>query len=147
MIHFGRTDSRLVPLLLCVLCGCSKPTHPEKPPVIAASGQVLLAGKPLAGATVTFLSLDGKVSSTGVTDDGGEFILSTYDQNDGAPPGQYKVIVSVDDLEVSAEGKPVPKANKRVGPPVPEKYSRPADSPLSAEITGTGPNRFRFPLN
>lgn len=140
--------ARLSVLLLAfVICGCGGADTPDRPQPVPASGQILLGNKPLAGATVTFLALDGQVSCRGLTDDQGEFVLSTYDPNDGAPAGKYKVVISIDEFEITPEGKPVPKAVKRSGPPVPGKYSRPADTPLSAEITPTGPNQFRFPLN
>jgi hypothetical protein len=114
---------------------------------VPVSGVVLLHDKPLGDATVSFIALDGRVSCRGVTNDQGEFILSTYDRGDGAPAGRYRVLVSIDEFDVSPEGRPVAKPKKRSGPPVPVRYSRQAESPLTAEVTEAGPNQFRFQLN
>jgi hypothetical protein len=130
----------------CALVGCKGPAGPEKPQPLAASGQFTYQGRPLAGATVSFLSEDGKVSASGETDAKGDFTLSTYQRGDGAPAGRYKVLVTIDAFEISPQGLPVPK--KRGGPAVtlPERYGSIADTPLSAEVTPDGPNRFVFAL-
>jgi hypothetical protein len=134
-------------LFLCGVVGCAKPKEVETLKAVPASGEVLLNGKPLVDATVSFISADGKISCRAVTDDQGKFVLSTYDPNDGAPPGKYQVLISIDEFDVSPEGRPVPKAKKRSGPPVAARYSRQSESPLSAEVTEAGPNKFRFQLN
>ncbi len=53
-----------------------------------------LDGKPLDEATVTFHSSANNVAATGVTDKDGRFKLTTYNQNDGAPEGAQKVVVT-----------------------------------------------------
>jgi hypothetical protein len=53
---------------------------------------VTLDGQPVEGATVTFMTDDGKQSAAGSTDAAGKFSLSTNGK-DGAPPGTYKVVV------------------------------------------------------
>jgi hypothetical protein len=74
---------------LCVLTlaivGCA-----AKP--VPVSGVVNFDGKPVEGATVTFLSADGKLSAAGLTDASGAFSLTTGNQP-GAFPGEYKIVV------------------------------------------------------
>ena len=78
---------RLSPLVLwlIVAVGCGSKLSP-------VNGVVTLDGKPVAGATVTFVTSDGKMSATGYTDDSGSFSLSAGSQL-GAYPGDYKVVV------------------------------------------------------
>src|SRR5215469_13269997 len=88
----------LAPMLIALAAagGCSKGVSLKTVPV---SGKVTLNNQPLAGATVTFLSQAEKATttSTGVTGADGTYKLSTMasgrDVVDGAPPGNYKVIV------------------------------------------------------
>lgn len=58
-------------------------------------GTVLLDGKPLAGATVTLIPARhaGKAAS-GVTNQDGVFRVTTDQTEDGAPRGEYRVIIT-----------------------------------------------------
>jgi hypothetical protein len=81
--------------LLVTVAACSGPRTP-----VPVSGTVTLDGKPVEGATVTFLVLgDDKEGrpATGQTDKTGTFHLKTGNE-DGARPGEYKVVVSKNDL-------------------------------------------------
>ena len=83
--------TRWLPLLIFVaallpLSGCGKKLTP-------VSGVVTLDGKPVADATVTFVSDDGKYTSTGATDESGNFALSSG-AGPGAYEGNYKVTVA-----------------------------------------------------
>jgi hypothetical protein len=57
------------------------------------NGVVTLDGTPVEGATVDFVSDDGK-SYSGFTDAGGNFTLNGPDQKSGVPAGTYKVTVT-----------------------------------------------------
>lgn len=62
------------------------------------SGRVLLDGKPLGGATVSFHSYNKDTERytyvcDGLTDANGRFQVSTYTKNDGCPAGEYVVTV------------------------------------------------------
>lgn len=59
---------------------------------VDVKGVVKLDGKPVEGATVTFVTEDGAKSYSGFTNASGEFTL-TGDSRSGAPPGTYKVTV------------------------------------------------------
>jgi predicted small lipoprotein YifL len=80
--------------LVVVLAGCGKKGWLETYPV---KGTVLVDGKPAAGATVSFHTKeamgDKPYIPTGRTDENGEFNLSTFVTDDGAPAGEYDVTV------------------------------------------------------
>ncbi len=68
-------------------CGGPKPVPVE--------GVVKLDGQPLGGATVTFMSSeDSKRPATGYTDQAGVFHLTSFKNDDGAFPGEYRVLVT-----------------------------------------------------
>lgn len=112
-----------------------KPTHPVK-------GVVYFDGVPAVGASVVFhlKSPDGKRltrTGDGVTEGDGGFELSTYSAFDGAPAGDYVVTITL---------REPPDALGRSGPnQLPEKYSRPETSGLTATIR-SGSNDFTFDL-
>jgi Carboxypeptidase regulatory-like domain len=72
-------------LLPCSVLGCSGP--------VDVQGQVTLNGKPLAGATVTFVPLSGGPEASAFTDAEGNFRLNGT-KTEGTLPGEYRVIVS-----------------------------------------------------
>jgi hypothetical protein len=87
------TCRNLVPLLLCIVTSaCSGKSDPRRH-VVPVSGRVLLLGKPVAGARVTFLATGFPRAASGETDDEGRFVLSTFVTGDGAPPGNHVVTV------------------------------------------------------
>jgi hypothetical protein len=75
-------------LLLAILgmTGCG-------PSLKTVNGVVKLDGNPVEGATVSFVSDDGKNVYTGFTDASGNFSLVSSDNKSGALPGTYKVTV------------------------------------------------------
>jgi hypothetical protein len=115
-------------LIFC-LAGCSGATGPQ------IKGQVLLDGKPVAGARVEF---HGKGGSVAVTDDEGKFYL------DGTAfkkvePGSYIVRVS---KYVDRKTGKAPNAEEydqlvaagTIKNSLPEKYGAAEMNPLTAEI-------------
>jgi hypothetical protein len=74
--------------------GCGGVTNRPKP--VAAEGVLTFEdGKPVAEATIVFLPDDTKSpKASGLTGKDGSFSLTTYNQNDGAVPGDYKIIVT-----------------------------------------------------
>jgi hypothetical protein len=73
-----------------LLAGCSGSGRPATAPV---RGQVTLRGKPVAGATVTFLCPGAPRFGVGTTDQTGNYRLTTYEPNDGAVIGTHVVTV------------------------------------------------------
>jgi hypothetical protein len=100
--HYG---SVLALLLLVAIgpafAGCAKqefqnmrqPTHPVQ-------GQVTLDGKPVANATIVFKPVDAakfkwREQPQAKSDAEGRFTVFTYEANDGAPAGEYRVGIAV----------------------------------------------------
>jgi hypothetical protein len=77
-----------------LLTGCGKKGWLETYPV---KGTVLVDGKPAKDVMVSFhpkeITGDKPYVPTGQTDEKGEFNLSTYVTNDGAPAGEYDVTI------------------------------------------------------
>jgi hypothetical protein len=80
-------------LVLLTAIGCGG----KAADAVKVEGVVTLDGKPLSGATITFYPVEesGGHSASGRTDSDGSFRLTTYRTDDGALPGEYKVIVEV----------------------------------------------------
>ncbi len=79
-----------------VVTGCSKSPTPRTFPV---TGQVILEGSPLKDATVMLQPADGGSFGYGITDDDGQFIISTFEVGDGAIPGLHGIIVELQATE------------------------------------------------
>jgi hypothetical protein len=79
-------------LLAVVFCSLVALSGCGGPKLVPVEGVVLLDGKPVEGATVTFISEDGKNSFSGSTDATGHFDLQSGEKH-GAFPGNYKVTV------------------------------------------------------
>src|SRR5262249_8629828 len=80
-------------LVLTACVGCSNQPHARVYPV---HGQVLLNGKPLSDAIVSFHAREGTVFDTfptAHTDADGKFSLTCYETGDGAPQGDYTISV------------------------------------------------------
>jgi hypothetical protein len=76
--------------LCCIQLGCSRPNRPATFPV---HGTVTYRGKPVAGASVEFLTPGASRPATGVTDDSGHYRLTTFESDDGAIVGTHVVTV------------------------------------------------------
>jgi hypothetical protein len=81
-------------------CGKSRPEIKGKMPVFPVKGKVMIDGQPMAGATVLFYPTQdfpkgsAQQRPRAVAGDDGTFQVSTYDNNDGAPAGEYRVTIS-----------------------------------------------------
>lgn len=84
-------------VILCVAAGCSKPSLPGPKPYPARGG-VTYQRKPARNFRVAFYPLNVQwklqFAPSAVTDENGEFHLRSYALNDGAPAGEYAVIVT-----------------------------------------------------
>jgi hypothetical protein len=68
-------------------CGGSRP--------VKVSGTVTLRGQPVEGAMVQFVPVkEGGRPATGTTRADGGFNLTTIENQDGALPGEYKVVIT-----------------------------------------------------
>jgi len=118
---------RLLALGLClVLVSCSKyGAHPPFP----TTGQVLVNGQPANGARVVFHHLGDwgakSIVPQGVTGEDGRFTLTTYEVGDGAPAGDYKVVVEW----------PAYRKGRNVGPDrLAGKFAKQESSGLTAHV-------------
>jgi hypothetical protein len=112
-----------VPFLILVSCGGSKPKlHP-------VHGSVLFLNQPADGAVVVFQPLNSGPESTmpsGTVGADGSFTLRTAPHGDGAPAGEYVVLVT---------WYP-PDAREKINPQnkLPARYGIPTESPLRATV-------------
>jgi len=95
-------------LFLALLSGCGGGETPAKslPSTVAVSGVVRMDGKPLSSTSVTFVpsGTTKGVECVGVTDDAGKYTLRQLRGGDGAPPGEYRVVVN---RFVKNDGSPI----------------------------------------
>src|SRR6516165_9630974 len=78
-------------VLTLTLAGCAN----GRKPVAPVRGKVFLSGKAADGALVVFNPVDNNdlnpVRPQGMVGSDGAFEMTTYKNNDGAPPGEYNV--------------------------------------------------------
>lgn len=86
----------LICLLTCIGCASQ---NDDQLAVYPATGEVSVDGKPAAGVYVVLTPAKGSeadekgLKPTGTTDQDGLFSLSTYQQADGAPAGDYVITI------------------------------------------------------
>lgn len=163
MCHSGWVWSLCI-FMAAVSTGCGS----SGPKLYPASGTVTYEGKPVDGATVMFTPQGGR-PSIGTTDAAGKFTISTNGKP-GAAPGAYTVsiiksqiadsAVASSQAEVKPSEEEMMKRQKDMAammqgaqkaakpkPLLPEKYSLPQSSSLSATVTeDASKNVFEFAL-
>jgi hypothetical protein len=99
--------------------------------VIPVRGRVLWQGKPLANALVVLHPQNtaqlASLRPVAHADDSGSFELTTYEEGDGAPVGDYAV--TIEWRRPAREQDKDPPANQ-----LPARYSRPDSTPLHVTI-------------
>lgn len=96
LVHFRAI---CVCLALSAVTGCgSAPPDVPQVPLHPVTGAITLDGKPIAGARLSLHAIQGAkvgdITPTGITDENGQFQISTYQPLDGAPEGSWTVTVS-----------------------------------------------------
>lgn len=93
-------------LLVVCLLGCGGGSKPPST-LVPVSGKILMDGKPLMSAAVTYVAdaQKGGLGAVGFTDDQGKYELKWRGQETGVQPGKYKVIIS---RMAMKDGSPVP---------------------------------------
>lgn len=125
----------LLVLLAVPLVGCGGGAG-----TIAVTGLVTHNSSPLADADVSFIPESGR-PAYGRTDSSGRFTLTTFEQGDGAMPGKHTVtIMKSEELKAATDANPYAEYRSVL----PEKYGRPQESPLTAEVEKGGSNDFTF---
>lgn len=104
------------------------------------NGSVNVDGKPAAGAVVFFCPVGGppelqKMRPMGIAGSDGKFQLTSIDKADGAPAGQYKVV-----MMWPAAAAPAQDGSVQMGPDrLRNRYMNPEKSQFTVEVT-TGTN-------
>ena len=98
------------------LAGCGAADSPGGSSVYPVTGVVKLNGQPVAGADIVFNLKDGSGSSFGRTDASGTYQLTTRRSNDGAPPGDYLVVISKADESPQPDSASIPQDSPNYNP-------------------------------
>jgi len=110
---------------------------------VPVKGKVTYQGKPVAHGSVIFTPLDmnlpGAVGRLGP--DGG-YELTTYQEKDGAPIGEYKVAIRAFDEPTTVSDT----SSEPLKPLVPEKYLSLETSPLRETVQNQNVNEINFDL-
>ena len=137
-------------------CGGSK-----YPPTFKTTGTVTLDGKPIEGATVSFYPDGTNKPANGETDASGQYQMSSFNKNDGATVGSFRVTVQKQpkvEYESTPEGTPYdpsmessePQAASDMGQSensLPKMYADPETSGLTATVAESDSNVFNFELS
>jgi len=133
----------VIPCLSLLATGCGV----SKPKVYRTSGEVFYDGKPAEGATVLFCPIakgeksDIKVSPAAIVAADGSFELTTFKSGDGAPAGEYSVLIVWDKTEIEEREERVIEPDK-----LGYRYARTDVSPLKATVKKTKNRIQRFDL-
>jgi hypothetical protein len=114
-------------LLVVTVVGCGGETKPQQIPV---AGKVTIDGKPATEGGVSYRdAATGMIQPAAKIRPDGSYSL-THDRREGAPPGQYRVIVFVTESPKTDPGGnaglPRVVVNKR--------FTDPVTTPLSVEV-------------
>jgi hypothetical protein len=121
----------------CAIAGCGKPSYQlETAPV---RGVVTLDGQPLPSGYVVVPTAKGHMASGKIQSDG-TFVLTTYEEDDGAQVGTHPVVVN--EIPVD-EFSPIPKT-QRVA--IPTRYTRAGTSGLQVEVKSGEDNFLELKL-
>ncbi len=123
--------------------GCGESFH--LPTCYPVKGTVLLPdGKPLASGRIMFVSKESGLTFGGTIASDGTYIVKS-DSREGAPEGNYKVRVEIDEISLpQAKGR---KGQRSTQLPFASKYTDEDASQLTAAVKPDGTsNNFEFKL-
>jgi hypothetical protein len=109
----------------------------------SVSGKVTMDGKALPNAIVTFSpekkagSIDAGPSSTGKTNDNGEYTLVAATGQSGAQVGKHVVTVSVLNVQAGEGDARPPRGGWPLAQKVPEKYNEKSELRYDVPVGGT----------
>ncbi|MDD3468541.1 MAG: hypothetical protein PHE53_01010 [Thermoguttaceae bacterium] len=133
-------------LLLIVGCG-GKPTPEGFPDLVPCQVEVIQDGKPLAEATVGFVSDQLQWAVGGVTNEQGVAQMYTHGDFEGSPEGDFRVTIT----KTVIEGAPTPEQlaspsfSGRGGEAfdyVDLQYKDPKNTPFQVKVSGTTREKF-----
>lgn len=150
-----------LPAAFCFAAGCGGSDVPDFPKTAAVTGTVTQGGKPVDGATVTFIPKGGAAApsgeggggpypASGTTGPDGTYTLSTFFSpaatEEGAVPGQYAVTVTKAPPAIAnapadhAAGHAESAAPKGPTNLLPKQYASADSTPLSATVAESKEN-------
>mgnify|MGYP003957473299 FL=1 len=156
---FSKSAFLLFSAFILMSLGCGQGVAP--PTTAAVKGTVLYKGNPVVGANVNFYNEGAPRAAYAVTNDKGEFELSTFGTKDGAVAGDHVATVSKADEaanQPAASGQPpspeslagnYQETSEKAGEgenKLPAKYASQGTSPLKFTVTEAGPNEFLLEL-
>lgn len=82
--------------IVVVFTACSRKPQQFRKETVPVKGEVYVDGNPASNLQVTLHDVKGMDTqhptfSTAMTDDKGKFVVSTYNQGDGVPEGEYTI--------------------------------------------------------
>jgi hypothetical protein len=119
--------------------GCGKGVD-GRPTPVAVSGTVFFNQQPSVGAKIMFAPQDHEYAAVGQTDSNGRFKLQTFEPDDGAVPGKFKIAVT------KFEVIELPNGGIKENFFLPGRYRDPAKSGLVATVPPEGANDLRIEL-
>ena len=133
-------------IALSVVCLCLPLVGCDKSPCAKTSGTIMKEGQPVPRVVVTFTPESGRPGH-GVTDEKGQFVITTLKTGDGAFPGWNKVTLAEAPVH-STEPIPSPGAPGARPPQIKENpykaYASTATTPLQANVQPGTKNHFEF---
>ncbi|MFL5338589.1 MAG: hypothetical protein ACJ8F7_00340 [Gemmataceae bacterium] len=134
-------------VVMVAALGCSGSVGGHK--IAPVSGVVLLNGRPLANATVSFQpvapkgSLEAGPGSTGKTNEKGEFSLVLTNGKAGAVVGQHRVQIS---LLASQPGQEDRRGGPKMDDLIPARYGPGQKEELKFDVPDSGTDKAEFAL-
>jgi predicted small lipoprotein YifL len=137
----------VVTTLSTLFVGCG----PAGPLVAPVRGKVMYKDKPVPKANIVFTPAEKSgMSAMGITDENGEYELTTFGRNDGAILGLHKVSIAA---RAPYDGKVPPgmgaayleELETQGKPLIPERYFNVEKSGLTADVK-SGSNTINFTL-
>lgn len=121
----------------------------KRPKTVNVSGVVVYKQQPVAGANVVFHPQAHEHGAAGVTDSSGRFTLRTFDANDGAVPGEFKVTVTKIEIQgTGAEDAPaVGETVVKETMALPAKYADQYKTDLTVTVRDGGEGNVELVLN
>lgn len=128
----------LVLLGAALLPGCAKQEFQNlRQSTFPVRGQVTLDGKPVANATIVFKPVDAskfkwREQPQAKSDAEGRFTVFTYEANDGAPAGDYRVGIAI--LAAAEDEGSDQVRHEKGAVKIPARYGDAATSGLTARV-------------
>jgi hypothetical protein len=123
-------------MLAVLAAGCGGETGRDA--MAPVSGRVTYAGRPVTAGRIIFYPEDGRRMAMSAIDASGNYALTTFESQDGAFLGKYKVVVDAVREIASGPATPENEGANKLQRLVPVVYADHTTSPLAAEVVADG---------